>query len=68
MLSLIDVHTKGFDTHLEVRSLTSECQDRLSQYWGKSIVIAHWSIQHDRSNKPASNPCWDDFGRVLLAN
>lgn len=68
MLSLINIHTKVFNTHLEVRSLTFVSHDCQSHYWGKHIVLAHWSIVYDRLNKPASNPCWDVFAKVLLAN
>lgn len=68
MLKLIDSHIKALEFHLDVRSLTFECDDPTSRYYGKNIVIARWSIQHDRSDKPATNPCWDVFGRVLLAS
>lgn len=68
MLTLIDMHTKTFETYLDVRSLTFECGDFYSRYYGKNIVIAHWSIEHDRSDTPATNPCWDVFGKTLLEN
>lgn len=68
MLMLIDIHTKVLETHLEVRSLTFECQDRQSRYWGKNIVVARWSIEHDRTDNHATNPCWEEFAQVLLEN
>lgn len=68
MLTLIDMHTKVFDTHLDVRSLTFEDKGRQFSYYGKHIVIARWSIEHDRSDKPATDPRWDIFAQVLLAS
>lgn len=68
MLSLTTIDAKWFETCLEIRSLTFECYEPTSRYYGKNIVIAHWSIEHDRQEKPAQNPCWDVFAKLLLAS
>lgn len=64
-MQLIHIDSRSGEGLLIVRSLTFECLDPNSPYYGKSLVVPFWSIEHDRSNKPATNPCWNAFGMVL---
>lgn len=67
MLMLTYVNTRVFAAYQEMWSLMFECSDPDSTYYGKHFVMAHWSLEHPLA-KPATHPCWDAFGRVLLAN
>lgn len=68
MLTLTWMNTRISEECKEVRSLVFECYNPNSRYYGKNVVFAHCSIEHDRSEQPAVNPCWDIFAAVLRAN
>lgn len=68
MVTLSDTCMHLLEEGVKVVSLNFDCQDRRSQYYGKHVIMAHWSIPETPYQSITLGSSWDVFAQVLLAN